>query len=536
LKIKEKVFRLGFLLSHIPRDLISDLIIPDNIKDSEVKKIKVDGLTDKSQDVKPNYIFFAISGTQHDGHNYLNEAVEKGASALVTEKISSKKKSIPIIITTNSRLALSFMSSVFYKTPSQKLSVCGITGTNGKTTTSFMSSCIFEKAGINSGLLTTVQTQIGNQVMPSKMTTPEPPHLYALLEKMVEAKSTHVIMEVSSHSLEQERVSPISFNTAVFTNITHDHLDLHQDFSSYINTKSKLLKMLDYDDVLLFNGDDPQVASLINNTKAETVSFGINEKADIQAEKIRHVTGVNGGLSFNLSLNTAKLKDITPKNNGKMEAALELSNIELKEKLRINLQIRGNYNIYNALAAAGVAMINGIQPEIIKSALEDFTGVKRRMEIIYNSNFKIIDDFAHNPGGLKVVLETVSQMNYNNLIIVYALRGSRGVDINRKNAKILAEQMDKLEITDIISTLSKSHVMPKDQVSTPEQNAYLETLEKGSINNSLYPELDDALLEAVKRAVSGDIILLLGAQGMDPSRRILEKLIPDYNEQNNNQL
>ena len=204
--------------------------------------VEITGITNDSRKVKPGYLFVAVKGYRTNGHNFIKKSIECGAQAIVSEEKFCLDQEIPQIIVRNTRKALSFLSSCFYDNPSQKITIIGITGTNGKTTTTFLTKSIIEKAGFKTGLIGTINYQIGNKITPAQETTPESVELQKLVAEMVVAKMKFAVMEVSSHSAVQHRIDDINFKIAVFTNLSAEHMDYHKTISNYLDAKLCLFK------------------------------------------------------------------------------------------------------------------------------------------------------------------------------------------------------------------------------------------------------------------------------------------------------
>ena len=244
--------------------------------------VDVEGICFDSRKVRPGFLFIAIKGTQSDGHEYIAKAIELGAIAVVCEKLpDTVTDKITFASVKNSGQALGIIASNFFGNPSEKMKLTGVTGTNGKTTVATLLYKLFAALGHRSGLISTVENRIVDQVIPSTHTTPDPIQLNELLRRMVEDKCTHVFMEVSSHAIDQERIAGLKFVGALFTNITHDHLDYHLTFENYIKAKKKYFDELGSDAFALVNADDKRGMVMMQNTKATKYSFGLKKMVDL---------------------------------------------------------------------------------------------------------------------------------------------------------------------------------------------------------------------------------------------------------------
>jgi UDP-N-acetylmuramoyl-L-alanyl-D-glutamate--2,6-diaminopimelate ligase len=247
----------------------------------------VTGICFDSRQVKPGYVFVAVKGTQSDGHQFIAKAIQLGARAIVCEKLPETiHEKIAYTTVKNSAQALGIIAANFFGNPSQKLKLVGVTGTNGKTTVATLLYKLFGSLGHRAGLISTVENRIVDEVVPATHTTPDPIRLNELLTQMVEAGCTHCFMEVSSHAVDQERISGLKFIGGVFTNITHDHLDYHKTFENYIKAKKKFFDELSSDAFALVNADDKRGMVMMQNTKGMKQSFGLKKLVDFKAKII----------------------------------------------------------------------------------------------------------------------------------------------------------------------------------------------------------------------------------------------------------
>lgn len=461
-----------------------------------------------SRQVCPGDIFVAVPGVKHDGHIYVSEAINRGASAVISQQPLDIP--LPLLLVVNSRKAVAILSANWWGRPSENLLCIGITGTNGKTTTAFMVNAILEQAGYHTGLIGTILTKIDNRVFNSKMTTPDAATLQHLLHHMVEKDVEAVTMEVSSHGISQDRCYSMSFDAGVLTNITQDHHDLHPNFADYLQTKLRFFDLISPQGLKAINADDPVVSQATAGLDMPNmVRFGLTPQAEIRAEGIELGDGYS---QFRLKW---------------QEAPLIGGNKLVPGETSIRLPLPGKHNVYNALGAAAVALFLGIAPESISTALTGFTGVARRLQLLHEGNIRIIDDFAHNPASIKTAVEAVRYQTPQRIIIVNAIRGNRGCQINQENAQTLARCYEQSpRKTMLIITASTDVVGDHDLVSPEEKQNFLSTLQQAEVPYTFFPTLEEALSQALSRAESGDLILLLGAQGMDKGAELLHNLLP----------
>jgi UDP-N-acetylmuramoyl-L-alanyl-D-glutamate--2,6-diaminopimelate ligase len=463
--------------------------------------LDITGLSYHSERVAPGDLFVCIKGYKTDGHRYLKQAAAKGAVAAVVEEV---RPAVPIAQyrVANSRQALAALADLFYNHPSQKVKVIGVTATNGKTTTTFMTDAILEEHGLKTGLIGTVIVKVGNTVRPAVLTTPESLDLHHLFRQMVDHGISHVTMEASSSGLELYRVGNVAFDIVAVNNISREHIDLHGSFEAYFNAKARLVREADPEQWAIFNLDCPNSASLAGQTRAKTLTYGLkNGDADC--------------LVKNLDLST-----------GRARFAVELQKTDLAGPLGvpgrsfpIELSVLGLHSVYNAMVAVLAGLLCGVPVQTIQRALRNFRGVERRFELIFEDEFKVIDDHFANSGNIDVTLETLKYMDYRSLHVVYAIRGSRGVTVNRESAQALARWAPVLGVKEIIATTSISHVTDKDLVTDEEAAEFRAVMDHAGLKTVICDELPDAVARGLARTRPGDILLLAGCQGMDHGAR-----------------
>ncbi|EOC99507.1 Mur ligase family protein [Caldisalinibacter kiritimatiensis] len=472
----------------------------------KIDGIEILGITCNSKKVREGYVFVAIEGENKDGNDYIDEAIDRGAVLIYTEK-DVKNKKVPVKKVEHARKKLSELLNEFYDFPSEKMRLIGVTGTNGKTTTTHLIYKIFKKAGYKTGLIGTIGTKIDEEYIPPTLTTPEPEVLFDILNNMLEQGIEVVVMEVSSHGLKFCRTSGLKFDIAVHTNIEKDHMNLHHTFDDYIKTKKKLFDNLENNKIAVLNVDDEYAVKLVqDNTRPLILTYGLNNKATVTASSLEIGNTISFTVCLQRGLTTIRSNTVEP---------LEFKAI---------LHLLGKHNIYNALAAISVALIFEIDIDVIIQALKEFKGVHRRLEKIYEGKYLVIDDFCHNPSSYEAVFESIQGMEYNKLILVNAIRGNRGTEINKDNAKVLSTWFSILGVNKLILTLSNDVVKDKDEVKEDEFLAYRDELKNNNIEFQVYNTLKEAIKAALNIVRENDIIMLLGAQGMDQGREIL------YNE------
>ena len=426
-----------------------------------------------SREVKSNTLFFAIKGNAGDGHRFIDDAISKGATAIVLEEFPSVlNKEVAYIKVGDARKALAVSSDLYFGSPSSKLDLIGVTGTNGKTTVCTLLYQLFSNMNVRCGLISTVKYAYGEVVENATHTTPDPIKLNALLYKMVEADCDLVFMEVSSHAIDQKRTEELVFRGGVFTNITHDHLDYHKTFKAYLNVKKKFFDGLPKEAFAIYNADDKNGEVMVQNCKADKIPYSLLSMSDIKGKIISNSIE---GLQLMI--------------NNQMVFA----------------QMAGKYNAYNLLAAYGVAQELDVNPEVILIELSKLRGVEGRFEIVRGEKKNVfgVVDYAHTPDALENILSTLRSLKNPNseLISVIGCGGDRDKSKRPKMAAIGLHLSDMLIIT-------------SDNPRTENPESILDDMENGldqSAENMIrITDRKQAIKTAIKIAKAGDIILVAG--------------------------
>lgn len=469
------------------------------------------GIACDSRSVKPGDIFFALRGRLADGSQYAQEAEQRGAIAVVTDQ-PPPAVGIPVLVTVNARKALAEAAAHFYNHPSQDLAVIGVTGTNGKTTITYMLEQIFRHTGLKCGLIGTVKVNTGLESFPSRLTTPDAISLHRYLASMKENGVTHVPMEVSAQGVEMHRVHNLHFSCGLISNISPDHLDFHGDFSSYFAAKKAFINLFTKDTPLIINIGDPYCRTIASDTDGRLITAAINTKADMTAR----VININAyGSRFELSFD--KLITITGQELG-------------PASIIINLPVSGLHNIENALLAAAAAIIHDVPVASIAAGLASFRCVERRMNIFNLNARTVIDDTALNPASINAVLGSLPAFRCRRIFVVNAIRGNRGAAINQANAMALAGCQKNLGFS-LAVTASAGSVTSGDTVSHDEKLAFLKTLDQLQSAYTYFPDLESAIASTLAQSRPGDLLALLGAQGMDNGREIITSLAASSSRQ-----
>jgi UDP-N-acetylmuramoyl-L-alanyl-D-glutamate--2,6-diaminopimelate ligase len=445
-------------------DFIRDLSI---IELNNFKNCLIEDITDNSKNIKKNTLFVAIEGYKFDGHDFCQEAVSRGAKAIIGEKKIQLRQDIPYIRVKNSRKVLAELVKKLYKRSGNNLKLIGVTGSTGKTSTTMMIDNIINVIECKTGLMGSLYTKIGEKTYknPDDCTTPHPTFINKKMEEMRQEGINYLSMEVSSHALKLDRVWNLGYDIGIFTNISYDHMKFHNSIKDYYKSKKKLFSLLNKKAIAIINKDDKFYFSLTKEVQNNHYSYAIYNKADISASNIKSSkAGIKFNLDINNQLRTLNHKVINP------------------QTIKIKMPVLGRHNVYNALAACACGLGLGFGLDNIKEGLNNFTGVRRRMEIIYDSDdITIIDDFAHNPASLSANFNTLKNFNYNNLIIVNFLKGNRGVKVNEINARIIANWLEELNIKKIITTRSEEFVKSKNEILLKEEKAFTDIIKNNNI-------------------------------------------------------
>lgn len=434
----------------------------------EIVDIQID-----SRLIQAGTAFVAIKGVQVDGHQFITTAIEKGATVIVCETLpATTKEGITYIVVANTQEAVALMAHQFYGQPSTKIKLVGVTGTNGKTTVATLLFKLFSEIGYTCGLVSTVQNQIGDRIIPATHTTPDAIRLNALLSEMVAAGCSHVFMESSSHAIHQHRITGLQFTGAAFTNITHDHLDYHETFEEYVRVKKTFFDHLGPAAFAITNLDDPNGAVMLANTKAKQYSYALHAPATYKGKILENqLTGL-------------------------------VLNVNEKE---VHCRLIGTFNAYNFLAVYGIAIQLGEQSEQVLTVLSALTGAEGRFDYIISSENSIgIVDYAHTPDALQNVLETIAKLKKGGETVITVV--GCGGDRDKTKRPVMAQ---------VACDLSDKVIFTSDNPRSEDPNQIIKDMELGlsSAAKRKYVNIVDRY-EAIKAAVNfskpGDIILIAG--------------------------
>ncbi|WP_207434995.1 UDP-N-acetylmuramoyl-L-alanyl-D-glutamate--2,6-diaminopimelate ligase [Sabulibacter ruber] len=434
---------------------------------------ELSALTMDSRQAGPGVAFFAIRGTLRDGHDFIEAAVGQGVSVVFCEKLpQNTPENVTFVQVPNAAEAMGYVAAEFYGNPSKKLKLVGVTGTNGKTTCVTLLHKLYRDLGYNAGLLSTVQNQINETVIPASHTTPDAITLQSLLAQMVKAGCTHAFMEVSSHALVQHRVTGVQFTGAVFTNITHDHLDYHGTFDEYIRAKKLFFDNLSKKAFALVNADDKRAMVMLQNTKATKYTYALRKEADFKARLL---------------------------DNSIQGLQLELEGQE------VWFRLIGTFNAYNLLAVYGAATLLGEDKQEVLASLSSLTSAAGRFDYVVSpGQITGIVDYAHTPDALENVLQTIQQIRKPEQKVITIV----GCGGNRDAAK-------RPVMADIAARMSDRVILTSDNPRDEDPQDILNQMQTGLKATDLKKALSvvdrrEAIKTAVLLAEADDIILVAG--------------------------
>ncbi len=444
-------------------------------------EIVITGMTADSRAVKEGDMFLAIVGHTVDGHRFIDKAIENGAKAVLVSKEVEVPEGVAVLKVEDTKEAIKVIAPYFYDYPADSLRMIGITGTNGKTTTSHIIAHVLEKAGYKVGVIGTVHVLINGKSYPVHNTTPDVADLQPILRQMVDEGVTHCVMEVSSHALDEERVAGVEYDTAVFTNLTQDHLDYHKTFENYLAAKAKLFEKVSAAGKkspkgAVINMDDPYGERILEKTTAPVLTYAIEKEANLR--------GKNVALQSN---------------------SMQFTFVYEGKEYELPLKITGLFNVYNTLAAIGAVLLEGVELQDILEYLGTFHAVPGRFELVEEGqNFAVVVDYAHTPDGLENVLKTARGITDKRVLVVFGCGGDRDATKRPIMGRIAATYGDKVYVT-------SDNPRTEDPKSIVEEVAVgvVEGLREG-ITYQVIVDRREAIHQAIRDAEAGDVVLIAG--------------------------
>jgi UDP-N-acetylmuramoyl-L-alanyl-D-glutamate--2,6-diaminopimelate ligase len=436
--------------------------------------VPVSNLQLDSRKVSSGSGFIAVKGSAADGHNYINQAVQQGAAAVICETLpATLKDGVVYVQVENSAAAAGYMAHNFYSQPSEKIKLVGVTGTNGKTTIATILFKLFTELGYKCGLLSTVQNHIGQEILPATHTTPDAISLNAMLAQMVNAGCTHVFMETSSHAIHQHRITGLRYAGGIFSNITHDHLDYHKTFDEYIRVKKSFFDALPFDAFAISNADDKRGMVMLQNTNAHKYLYSLRTMAEFKGKILE-----NGLLGLVMTINDQE----------------------------VHFRLIGEFNAYNLLAVYGAAICLGEDKQEILRCLSILTGAEGRFDYIISNKQQVIGivDYAHTPDALLNVLATIKKLRegHEQIITVVGCGGDRDKTKRPVMAEVACEHSDRVVFTSDNPRSEDPAQILQDMeagLNTAAKRKYLSVVDR-----------KEAIKMAVSLAQPRDILLIAG--------------------------
>lgn len=445
-------------------DELIELIRIKEIKNKRNLTARIQGIAYNASKIKDNYLFVAIEGFKEDGHSFIETAIENGASALLVEKDIANNYNIPIIKTRDSRLALAKLSKAFYNSADEKILIIGITGTNGKTTTAFLIEGICNKLGFKTALISTEKNKIGNKEVSAQLTTPESLNLHNFFQQMLNNQVDFAVVEVSSHSLKLNRVAGVDFDRQIFTNLGKDHLSFHDDVDDYFAAKAKLFEANKKPAII--NIDDDYGKQMQEKAAGEVITYGLDKAADFRATEIKSDLT---GLSYSLEMPEGRYK--------------------------VKLNLLGEVNVYNSLAAIATLVSFDFKIEKILDSISQIKGVSKRLEILQKNPLIIIDG-AHNHQGISSLKKTLASFELGKIFVVLAIYKDKNIDDMLKKVSSFATEI-------IISENSKKRTAGVELL-TKKAAKYTKSY-------TVIKDLEEAIDYSCQQAGKKDLILITGS-------------------------
>jgi len=448
------------------------------------------GVAFDSRKVAPGFVFFAFPGAKADGTQFAAQAIQKGAVAVLSESPAPPDFDGLWIRVPHGRQALATVAGNFYDHPDRRLKIIGVTGTNGKTTTTYLIDSILRAAGLTTALVGTIEYRLAGRQLPSINTTPESLELFQLFKELEDLGGTHVTMETSSHALSLGRVHGVQFETAVFTNLTRDHLDFHGDMDSYLEAKQMLFtsESASPPRFAVLNHDDKLVAAVRTNPQSEVITYGLGEGASARAQRV--ATGFDG-LRFEIH------------HNGRTHA--------------VESPLVGQINVYNVLAAWCAAYCLGIGPEVIARGLAECKAVPGRFERIDEGQpFLVVVDYAHTDDALRNVISVARGLTSKRVITLFGCGGDRDRSKRPMMGKAAAEASD-------IVVLTSDNPRSEDPLGI--MNDALVGIRRYDTPHVIEPDREKAIRRAIENAGPGDVVLIAG-KGHETYQTLKDRTVP----------
>ncbi|HEU5208039.1 MAG TPA: Mur ligase family protein [Longimicrobiales bacterium] len=462
-----------------------------------------------SRQVTPGALFIAIPGTQVDGATFIADAVAAGAAAIVAQGpgTSDQRAPVPLIHVPDARAAAARLAGAWYGHPARRMRLLGITGTVGKTSVLSIAEALLHASGVRVASIGSLGLRIGTETAEeSRYTVPEPLLLHRWLQRAADAECDVALMEVTSHALVQQRVAGLRYEAGAFTNLVPlEHAEFHRNFRTYVESKTRFFDHLAAGAPLAFNAEDRAVSRIVRERDVAGVACGAVRTAAMRIEDV-HVS--HAGTRFVLNARRP-----VPRIDGAEHAPF---------RLPLELSLLGRSNLINVALATTLALSAGASADAAAAVLPDLTAPRRRMQLLKTAPL-ILDDTAGHPESVNVVFETVERLRPGHVHVVWAVRGRRGPRINRYNAEALAIWLRRMPHASLVVTRSSDVADHLNRVSDEEYDAFLRPLRRARVRFRESAELRPAVQQVLAAARPDDLVLLLGAQGMNQGAAIAQE-------------
>jgi UDP-N-acetylmuramoyl-L-alanyl-D-glutamate--2,6-diaminopimelate ligase len=472
----------------------------------EGSSVAISGISRDSRTVSTGELFIAIPGTRIDSHEHIDEAVVRGAAAVVVER-PVPDPGVPVVRVPDSRIAFAELAAEWYGRPAEKLLLVGITGTLGKTSVLAMLEAILRQAEIEVATIGSLGIRIEGTEVQTGHTVPGALTLQRALARGVECGAEIGAMEVTSHALVQERVHGLNFHLGIFTNLVPlEHMEYHGSFAEYTRAKVRFFDHLLPTAPLVYSSDNLALATLVNERGLQAVGCGTDEQATARIEKLDlRADGTRFQLHLQRTLPAVRGEATPP------------------GVLPLSLRLLGRSNAVNAALAATAALCLGAPGEAVRYALERMEPPPRRMNVVHRGSFTVIDDTVGHPDSITAVFQVAEALPHERLHVVYAIRGQRGPEINQSDADALALWAERVGVASLFVTPSADAADERNTVAPEEREAFVGRLEEVGCAFVERTALAAAVHQVLTAAGEGDLILLLGAQGMDSGAELVRR-------------
>ncbi|HEV2129523.1 MAG TPA: Mur ligase family protein [Longimicrobiaceae bacterium] len=466
-----------------------------------------------SRQVQPGDLFVAIRGTSADGHDAIPDAVANGAAAVVVER-EVGDPGVPLVRVENSRRAWAELAAAWYGHPARRLPLVGITGTLGKTSVLTMLEAILTEAGRRAGTIGSLGIRFSGEVEETGHTVPDALVLQRALARMIEGGAELAMMEATSHALSQERLHGLSFALGIFTNLVPlEHMEYHGSFEEYVKVKSLFFDHLRPGAPVVYAAGDRVVAALLEERGLPGIGCGAGDDVHVQIRRL--------GMDTERTRLSLRVQRPLPRLDG---GQVEPSEFPLE------LQLLGRSHVTNAALAGTAALCLGADADAVQRALGAFPPPRRRMEILHRGRFTVLDDTVGHPDSISAVFEVAEQLPHRGIHAVVVVRGQRGEEINQRSASAIAIWTERVPLVSLIVTRSREAADERNRVEPAEHAAFTGRLRQDGCHFEEHERLEDAVRAVLERAGEGDLVLLLGAQGMDAGARIVRRWLEEHGE------